>query len=84
MEKNLLDNPELYYNILRAIGDICDILISSYCCVVWTRPFLDRRKKAWFAGGAYAATMFVFNFMPWYINAMLVYILGAMAVFFLM
>lgn len=79
-----MDRLDFYYNILSVIDGICSILISSYCCVIWTRPFLDRKVKAWLTGGAYAATMLVLNFMPWYINNMLVYILGTMAAFLIM
>ena len=84
MEEILIQNMELYYSILSGIGDICDILVSSYCCVIWTRPFLDHRKKAWMAGIAYAVTMLVLNFMPWYINPMLAYLMGALSVFLMM
>lgn len=79
-----MDKLDFYYNILSVIDSICSILISSYCCVIWTKPFLDRKVKAWLTGSAYAATMLVLNFMPWYINNMLAYILGAMAAFLMM
>lgn len=75
---------ELYYQILSIVDSICDAMIDGYCCVVFTRPFLDRKAKAWLAGGAYAISMLTFDFMPWYINVMLSYILGAMAVFITM
>lgn len=68
---------ELYYQILTVIDIICDAMIDGYCCVVFTRPFLAHKKKAWLTGGAYALTMLAFDFMPWYINVMLAYILGA-------
>lgn len=75
---------ELYYQILSIVDSICDAMIDGYCCVFFTRPFLDRKAKAWLAGGAYAISMLTFDFMPWYINVMLSYILGAMAVFITM
>ncbi len=74
----------LYYDILTKIDNITSTLITSYCCVVWTRPFLDHGKKAWMAGGAYAVTMLFLYFMPWYINPMLAYIIGALSVFLVM
>lgn len=75
---------ELYYQILSIVDSICDAMIDGFCCVVFTRPFLKRNAKAWFVGGAYAVTMLVFDLMPWYINVMLSYILGAMAIFITM
>ncbi len=79
-----MDRMEFYYNIICHIDDICTILICAYCCAVWTRPFLDQRKKAWMAGGAYAAVMLVLNYLPWYINNMLAYIIGSLIVFIVM
>lgn len=76
-----MDHLELYYWILNNIDCTCGILISAYCCVLLTRPFLDHRKKAWVTGGAYAAAMLVLNFIPWYINNMLAYLIGALMVF---
>lgn len=75
---------ELYYQILSIVDSICDAMIDGYCCVVFTKPFLKRNAKAWLVGGVYAVTMLVFDFMPWYINVMLSYILGAMAIFITM
>lgn len=75
---------EFYYNILTMIDCICDALIDAYCCVVWTRSFLDHRKKAWLAGGVYAAVMLFFDFIPWKISPMIDYLLGAAAIFFVM
>lgn len=75
---------EYYYQILSIIDCICDAMIDGYCCVVFTRPFLKRSAKAWCVGGVYAAIMLAFDFMPWYINVMLCYILGAMAIFITM
>lgn len=79
-----MDRMELYYNIIRHIDDICTILICAYCCTVWTRPFLVQRKKAWMAGGAYAAVMLVLTYLPWYINNILAYIIGSLTVFIVM
>lgn len=79
-----MEEMEWYYQILSVSDDIITILATAYCCVVWTRPFLDRRKKAWLVGGTYAVTMLIFNFMSLYISAMLSYILGATAIFFMM
>lgn len=73
-----------YFDILSKIDDICRTLIIAYCCVIWTRPFLDHKRKAWMTGGAYAVTMLVLNFMPWYISAMLAYLAGALTVFLVM
>lgn len=75
---------ELYYQILTIVDCICDALIDGYCCVVFTKPFLKRNAKAWLVGGVYAMAMLAFDFMPWYINVMLSYILGAMAIFITM
>ncbi len=72
---------ERYYEIISDVNDILDILIVSYCCVVWIKPFLDRKEKAWLAGGAYAVTMAILDFMPYYINAMLAYGIGTLAIF---
>lgn len=75
---------ELYYHILSVIDSICDAIIDGCCCMVFTKPFLDRKSKAWLTGGAYMATLLIFDFMPLYINVMLMYILGAAAIFFTM
>lgn len=75
---------ELYYQILSIVDVICDAIIDGYCCVVLTKPFLDRKAKAWVTGSVYAVTMLIFDLMPWYINVMLSYILGAMTIFFTM
>lgn len=74
---------EFYYNIISLIDCICDALIDAYCCIVWTRPFLDRQSKAWLVGGVYAAIMLFFDFIPWK-APMLAYVLGALAIFFVM
>ena len=79
-----MDRLDFYLNIFSVIDRICSILISSYCCVIWTRPFLDRKTTAWLTGSTYAVTMLVLEFMPWHINNMLAYILGAAAVFLVM
>lgn len=79
-----MEKIELYYRILSVFDDILTIMTTAYCCVVWTRPFLSHRKKAWFVGGAYAVSMLIFNFMPLHISAMLSYILGAAVVFLMM
>ena len=79
-----MEKIEWYYDILSVSDDIFTILTTAYCCVVWTRPFLDHRKKAWLVGGTYAITMLILNFMPLYISAMICYILGAAAIFFTM
>lgn len=73
-----------YYEILSKIDGICSTLIIAYCCVIWTKPFLDHKRKAWMTGGAYAVTMLVLNFMPWYISAMLAHLAGAFMVFLVM
>lgn len=75
---------EFYYQILSIVDCICDAMIDGYCCVVFTKPFLKRSEKAWLTGSIYAATMLTFDFMPWYINVMLFYILGAMVIFITM
>lgn len=75
---------QLYYEILSKIDSICSTLIIACCCVIWTRPFLDHKRKAWMTGGAYAVTMLVLNFMPWYISAMLAHLIGAFMVFLVM
>ena len=56
---------EFYDNIISLIDCICKALIDAYCCVVWTKPFLDRKSKAWLTGGVYAAIMLFFDFIPW-------------------
>lgn len=79
-----MDPYQKYYDILSVIDSIFCTLIIAYCCVVWTKPFLDHKKKAWMAGGAYAATMLVLNYMPWYIDAMLAHLIGALMIFLVM
>lgn len=79
-----MENIEWYYQILSVSDDIFTILAAACCCVVWTRPFLKGKKEAFFVGGAYAVTMLIFNFVPFFINAMLCYILGTAAIFFTM
>lgn len=79
-----MENLEYYYKIMNHIDTVYTILISAFCCVVWTEPFWDHRKKAWIAGGAYATTMLTLNYMPWYINNMLAYIIGILIVFLVM
>ena len=48
---------EFYDNIISLIDCICKALIDAYCCVVWTKPFLDHKSKAWLTGGVYAVIM---------------------------
>ena len=74
---------DFYYNIISLIDCFCDALIDAYCCVVWTRPFLNRKSKAWLTGCVYAAIMLFFSFIPQK-APMLAYILGALAIFFVM
>jgi len=77
-------NMDRLFQIIQSLNNIFDIVIVTCCCVVWIKPFLNRREKAWLAGGAYAVTMAVFDFMPLYINAMLAYGISILAVFFVM
>lgn len=79
-----MDNLEYYYKIMNHIDAVYTILISAFCCAVWTKPFLDHRKKAWMAGGAYAVTMLTLNYMPLHINNMLAYTIGMLMVFLVM
>lgn len=79
-----MERLDFYYKIFSWVDGTYGILITAYSCVIWTRPFLDRRAKAWLIGSAYAITMFVLNFMPWFIAPMLAYITGALVVFFVM
>lgn len=79
-----MDPYQKYYQIISVIDSIFSTLIIAYCCVIWTRPFLDHRKKAWMTGGAYAVTMLVLNFMPWYISGILAHLIGALVVFVVM
>lgn len=72
---------ELYYQILSIIDSICDAMIDGYCCVVFTKPFLDRKAKAWLAGAVYTVSMLFFDFMPWYIDGTLAHILGTIILF---
>ena len=74
---------EFYDNIISLIDCICKDLIDAYCCVVWTKPFLDRKSKAWLTGGVYAVIMLFFDFIPWK-APVLAYVLGAAAIFFVM
>ena len=74
---------EFYDNIISLIDCICKDLIDAYCCVVWTKPFLDRKSKAWLTGGVYVAIMLFFDFIPWK-APVLAYVLGAAAIFFVM
>ena len=74
---------EFYDNIISLVDCICKALIDAYCCVVWTKPFLDRKSKAWLTGGVYAVIMLFFDFIPWK-APMLSYVLGAAAIFFVM
>lgn len=73
-----------YYDILYRIDGVCSTLIIACCCIVWAKPFLDHKGKAWLTGGAYAVTMLVLNFMPWYISAMLAHLTGALVIFAVM
>lgn len=75
---------QTYYAIFSKIDGACNILMIACCCVIWTRPFLDHRKKAWITGIVYAVTMLILNFMPWYINNMLAHLTGVLAVFLVM
>lgn len=75
---------QTYYNIFYQIDAVCSTLIIAYCCVVWTKPFLNHKRKAWLTGGSYAMTMLVLNFMPWYISGMLAHLAGALMVFAVM
>lgn len=79
-----MSNLELGYEIVTHIDGISIILTNAYCCVVWIRSFLDQRKKAWIAGGAYAITMLILSYMPWYINNVLAYAIGTLMVFLVM
>lgn len=72
---------EVYYQILSIIDSICDASIDGYCCVVFTKPFLGHKSKAWLAGVVYTVSMLVFDFMPWYIDGTLAHILGTMMLF---
>lgn len=76
-----MEQIEQYYEISGMIYNICTILLTAYCYVVWVRPFVTGGMRVWLVGAVYAAVMLTLNFMPYYISPMPAYVIGTMAAF---
>lgn len=74
-----MNRIELYYDITMNINSICTKLLWAWCHMIWVRPFMPNKKKAWIIGAVYAATMLILDFIPLPINAILYYSIGALA-----
>ncbi len=79
-----MNEIERYYEIAAVIYQICRTLFTAYCLVFWVKPFLKEKKKTWRVGAAYAAASFFFEWCPFPVNVMLVYICLAFAAFLVM
>ncbi|MDE7276648.1 MAG: hypothetical protein K2N98_07325, partial [Lachnospiraceae bacterium] len=79
-----MNEIERYYEIATVIYQICRTLFTVYCLVFWAKPFLKEKKKTWRVGAAYAAASFFFEWCPFPVNVMFVYICLAFAAFLVM
>lgn len=79
-----MERLELYYQIVSHIYDICTTLSGAFCFMVWIRPFMADRRKAWYAVGVYFAGMLVGTLVPFYVNFMFMYGVVMLAVFLVM
>lgn len=59
-------------------------LILGYCIFYFARPFLLNRKKAFWIGTAYSATMIILYFIPPVFDSFAAYGIGLCAAFFVM
>ena len=79
-----MNELERYYEITTAVYEICRTLFTAYCLVLWAKPFLAEKKKIWRVGAVYAAASFFFEWIPFLVSAMFVYISLAFAAFLVM
>lgn len=79
-----MDRIELYYEIVANSYGIFITLFMAYCFVIWIKPFMHDRTKAWLAGGVYAGIMLFFYQAPFYINVILAYGIAMFLAFFVM
>lgn len=79
-----MSNLELWYRIISEIYYISTMLLTSYCLMIWIKPFFPTEAKIWLVGFVYLCTMTVLNYMPWYLSAIAAYLLGVMIAFVVM
>lgn len=79
-----MERLELYYQIASHIYDICIALSGAFCFMVWIRPFMADRRKAWYAVGVYFVGMLAGALVPFYVNFMFMYGVVMLAVFLVM
>lgn len=79
-----MDRIELYYEVAATCYMIFTTLFMAYCFAVWIRPFMPDGSRTWISGGVYAGTMLFFDWVPFYINGMLVYGIALFLAFFVM
>lgn len=79
-----MNNLELWYRIISEIYYISTLLLTSYCLMIWIRPFFPTGAKIWLVGFVYLCTMAVLNYMPWYIPVTAAYLIGVIMAFFAM
>lgn len=79
-----MNKLELWYRIISEIYYISTLLLTSYCLMIWIRPFFPTGAKIWLVGFVYLCTMIILNYMPWYLSAIAAYLLGVMIAFVVM
>ncbi len=79
-----MERLELYYQAADLIYDICTTLSGAFCFMVWIRPFMADRRRAWYAAAVYFAGMLAGAVVPFYVNVMVMYGVVMLAVFLVM
>lgn len=79
-----MNNLELWYHAFSEIYYISTLLLTSYCLLIWIKPFFPVNVKVWPVGFVYLCTMAFLNYMPWYIPVTAAYLIGVIMAFFVM
>lgn len=79
-----MDRIDLYYEIVATGYSLFTTLFMAYCFVLWIKPFMPDKSKAWISGGIYAGIMLFFEWVPFYVNVLLVYGTALFLTFFVM
>lgn len=75
---------EIYWKSITYAYIIIDIIGMGFMLRRFARPFMERKRGAFWIGAAYSATMLILYFEPVPVNNFLAYSLGILAAFLVM
>ena len=72
------------YDMIFFVMPIAENLIGGYCFYRLSKPFMENKKGAFYAGAAYSLIMIMLYIIPLPLNAFVAYVIGAFAAFLVM